>query len=269
MCKREVKKDDLNNLWGAHDILKFLWKSDNAPIYIMDNHFAAAWCWMQERNTKEKFNYMHIDQHADLGVRGNSKDIAFMRTNPKMLLEDYLESTCSNPCGSYKSFQCNNYITACHYLFPNWFNTNLYYYTAPCIKGSKLGSGYKNFLGQRREACFIIQDIKQLIEAKVFPSSELVIDENMRKKKWIVNIDFDFFWDKNENRILDDQFVYDLGLTIGNAMKNIQIFTIALSPKWCGGWRNEIECSRTLLSNPMLVESCLEYLKEKKLFTEN
>ena len=116
---------------------------------------------------------------------------------------------------------------------------------------------------------FIIQDIKQFIEEQVFPSSELVIDESMQKKKWIVNLDLDFFWNKNGNRIFDDQFVYNLGITIGNALKNIQILTIALSPKWCGGWKKSIECSRTILTNPMLVESCLEYIEEKKLFSDD
>ena len=41
MWKREVKKEDLNNLRDARNLLKFLWKSNNAPIYIMDNHLAA------------------------------------------------------------------------------------------------------------------------------------------------------------------------------------------------------------------------------------
>ena len=48
-----MKKNGLNNLWRAYDVLKFLWKSDCAPIYIMDNHWTAAWCWMQECNTKK------------------------------------------------------------------------------------------------------------------------------------------------------------------------------------------------------------------------
>ncbi len=267
MWKREVKKDDLNNLRGAYDILKFLWKSDNAPIYIMDNHLAAAWCWIQECNTNEKYNFMHIDQHADLGVRGYAKEIAFIRTIPQISLEDYCEIKYSIYGSTPKSFQYDNYITACRYLFPNWFNTNLFYYTDRCIKGSTQGSGYENFSEQRKDENNIIQDIKQFIEGQVFPSSELDIDESMQKKKWIVNLDLDFFWDKKGNRIFDDQFVYDLGITISNAMKNIQILTIALSPKWCGGWKNAIECSRTLLFNPMMKKTCLEYLKEEKLFS--
>lgn len=266
MWIREIKKEYLNNLWGASDILKFLWKSDDAPIYIMDNHLAAAWCWMQECKIDEEYNFMHIDQHSDLGVRGFAKDIEFVRTNPRITLEEYCNITYFNGIGSHKSFQCGNYITACHFLFPSWFNTNLFYYTVPGIKGSTQGSGYDNFTEQKKDNSFIIQHIEQFIERQVFPSNKLVIDENMQKKKWIVNLDLDFFWDKNKNRALDDQFINDLGIAIGKAMKNIQILTIALSPKWCGSWRNAIECSRTLLSNPMMKESCIEFLNEGKLF---
>lgn len=268
MWKRKVIKEDLKDLWGAYDRLKFLWMSDNAPIYIMDNHLAAAWCWMQECNIIEKYNFMHIDQHADLGVRGYAKDIEIIRNNPHLSLEDYCELTYSNPCGTYKSFQCDNYITACQYIFPNWFNTNLIYYTAPCIKGSPQGSGYENFSEQRMDKDFLIQDIKQFIDGQIFPPNEPAIGEDIQKKKWIVNLDFDFFWDKNDNRIFEDKYVTDLGKTLGDAMKNIQVLTIAISPKWCGGWRNAIECSRTLLSNPILIELCSEYLKDKDLFPD-
>lgn len=265
MWKREIKKADWNNLKGAHTELKFLWKSDKAPIYIMDNHLAAAWCWMQECNIDEKYNFMHIDQHSDLGVHGFAKDIVFIRTNPKISLEDYCEITYSISGHSHKSIQCDNYISVCHHLFPNWFNTNLFYYTDRGLTGSIQGSGYENFSEQRMDKGAITQHIKQFIEEQVFPSNKLVIDEKMQKKKWIVNLDLDFFWDENENRIFNDQFINDLGISIGNAMNNIQVLTIALSPLWCGGKNNALECSKLFLSNSILVEFCKEFLEEKEL----
>ena len=267
MWKRKVKKEDLNNMRDARNLLKFLWKSNNAPIYIMDNHLAAAWCWMQECNAEEKYNFIHIDQHSDLGVHGIANKIAHLKSNSQISLDDYCKITYSNCDGKpYKSFQCDNYITACRFLFPNWFNTNLFYYTEPYIKGSTLGSGYENLSPQRMDIGHLLQDITLYIEEQVFPYNQLLIEENMQKKKWIVNIDIDFFWDANKKRVYNDLFVSDLGTTIGNAMNNIQVLTIALSPKWCGGWENSLEVSKVFLSCHMLRELCNEYLEEKKLY---
>ncbi len=269
MWKRKVKKEDLNNMRDARNLLKFLWKSNNAPIYIMDNHLAAAWCWMQECNAEEKYNFIHIDQHSDLGVHGIANKIAHLKSNSQISLDDYCKITYSNCDGKpYKSFQCDNYITACRFLFPNWFNTNLFYYTKPYIKGTTLGSGYENFSPRRMDISHLLQDITQFVEKQDYYSNKLSIDENLQKKKWIVNLDLDFFWDNYNNRIFDDKFITDLGIVIGNAMKNIQVLTIALSPLWCGGWEKSTKCSRVFLSCPNLKESCIEFLENRKLFSQ-
>src|SRR5436853_7864299 len=34
--------------------------------YVMDNHLAAGWCWLQTINLKNKYNLFHIDRHYDL-----------------------------------------------------------------------------------------------------------------------------------------------------------------------------------------------------------
>ena len=266
MWKREVKDDYLDNLGKCFTCLNFLWKSDNAPIYIMDNHLAAAWCWMQECNTEEKYNFMHIDQHDDLGACGFTKDIESLRTTPHISINEYDKITYTTLGGEFKFFKCDNYIRACHFLFPQWFNTNLFYYAQSSSVCSLKEWGYSDFIKQRMEVGFVGHDITQFIKDNIFPQNEIVIENNMRTKKWIVNIDLDFFWDANKKRVYDDQFVSDLGITIGNAMNNIQVLTIALSPKWCGGWKNALEVSKVFLSCHMLRELCNEYFEEKELF---
>ena len=121
MWKREVAEGYLDNLGKYITGLNFLWKSDNAPIYIMDNHLAAAWCWMQECNNDEKYNFIHIDQHADLGASGNTNEIEFLRTNPHISINDYDNIYYTTFLGKFKYFICGNYIRACHFLFPQWF----------------------------------------------------------------------------------------------------------------------------------------------------
>ena len=86
----------------------FLWKSDVHPIYISDNHLAAAWCWLQECEPNESYNFMHIDRHSDLkgwvGMAAyeflletfvSSKGIPYfcMHIVHSLLREPYYEST--------------------------------------------------------------------------------------------------------------------------------------------------------------------------------
>ena len=38
----------------------------NGNVYVMDNHRDAAWCWLQQCNLRDRYNFMHVDQHYDL-----------------------------------------------------------------------------------------------------------------------------------------------------------------------------------------------------------
>lgn len=48
---------------GTHS-LNFLGQDRN--IYVMDNHLAAGWCWLNSLNPNEQYNFFHVDQHQDL-----------------------------------------------------------------------------------------------------------------------------------------------------------------------------------------------------------
>lgn len=39
---------------------------NNGKFYIMDNHLAAAWCWLQKIDTSKRYGLFHIDRHYDL-----------------------------------------------------------------------------------------------------------------------------------------------------------------------------------------------------------
>lgn len=41
----------------------FLWKRQN--VYVMDNHRAALWCWLQHIDPKQPYSLFHMDQHYD------------------------------------------------------------------------------------------------------------------------------------------------------------------------------------------------------------
>lgn len=263
MWIREIESNYIDK-GDAYTDLNLLWKSDFAPIYIMDNHLAATWCWMQECNPNEKYNFMHIDKHSDLKGCGYTENIEFLRVTPKISFIDYEKITYFNH-EEYQFFQWDNYIRACHFLFPNWFNTNFFYTQEDNLSFAN-DWGYVAFPSQTLEALCVRQGITQYIKEQKTLTNDVVIDKNMWKKKWIVNIDLDFFWDFDGIKVFDDQFIMDLGKRISKAMSNIQVLTIALSPSCCRSWDNAIDCSKVFLHNSIFMKSCEEYLENKILF---
>ena len=60
-------------------------------------------------------------------------------------------------------------------------------------------------------------------------------------KKWIINIDIDFFFqDKNGEyfQFLTNDYVVEIAKEIKKAWDNIEVITVALSPELCGGWQH-------------------------------
>lgn len=212
----------------------FLWKDDKLPIYISDNHLTAAWCWLQECEPNERYNFIHIDQHADLSDKGEPEIIEKIRLNPKISLEDFLNFKYNNGC-VHQFFQWDNFIRAIHYLFPNWFQTNLFYVHEDLdeqMDGQRTDWGYGPFPFHKRDVAKVREEFTQLIESKISVHGCAV---DTRKYSWIVSLDLDFFWDENLDKIYDDGFIRDFARRMNSAMQNIKVLTIALSPDCVGG----------------------------------
>lgn len=89
----------------------------------MDNHLAAAWCWMQECNTDTRYNFLHIDRHNDLGTNTPFDVYKHIQHNQHLSIDEYTELFWTNEGNSIqvKAFKWDNYISQCMYLFPQWF----------------------------------------------------------------------------------------------------------------------------------------------------
>lgn len=37
---------------------------NNGKFYIMDNHLAAAWCWLQKIDTSKRYGLFHCGRHS-------------------------------------------------------------------------------------------------------------------------------------------------------------------------------------------------------------
>lgn len=228
MWIKEIPNNYIEEKSFAVDAI-FLWKSDNHPIYVMDNHLCATWCWLQECDFHSSYNFMHIDQHSDLASPGDPSIISFLRENPHVSFKEYKALTIEKM--NYPFFKWDNYIRACQYLFPNWFSVNMF-----CTQ--EINDFRESILGYKRFPIYSINYIdvcKELTQYINEPSENLSpLDENW-KNKWILNIDLDFFWTDYKIKLLDDEFIRDLARRINNAIDNIEVITIALSPDCVGG----------------------------------
>lgn len=224
----------------------FLWKCDERPIYISDNHLTAAWCWLQECEPSEQYNFIHIDQHADLRGCGHPHLIDSIKNNPQISFKDFLNFEYNNGWIN-QFFQWDNFIRAIHHLFPNWFNSNFFYVHEDLdeqMDAQGNNWGYVSFPFHKRDVTKVREEITQFIENNNSFQDNTV---NISKYPWIVSLDLDFFWDKDLDKIYDDEFIRDFSRRINSAMPNIKVLTIALSPDCVSGndmnekWSNVIE----------------------------
>lgn len=158
-------------------------------------------------------------------------------------MNDYIKITDKNDV-ICPFFQWDNYIRACHSLFPKWFNSRLFYTYDDDNNRSANGWGYDAFKTQSREGLSLRQDFINFIKNPGTALCENAVSEELQYNKWIVNIDLDFFWDFDGIKIYDNQYIDDFARIINASMNNIQVLTIALSPECIGGnnieekWRN-------------------------------
>ena len=120
--------------------------------------------------------------------------------------------------------------------------------------------GYAAFPIQTMEALYVRNGITQFIKDKD-SFVNVTFEENMRMKKWIVNIDLDFFWDFDGVKVFDDQFIKDFAKRLNSTMNNIQVLTIALSPDCVGGicWKDKW---KNVLSVLNILKTEIQYLRD-------
>ena len=102
---KEMPEDYHNQLsFFEEDVM--LWQSNK--VYVMDNHRNAAWCWLQQCEDGDSYNFMHIDRHYDMGDYYYDEDLEPVRNNPRM---DYLEyANLRRKDGEYKTLRWDNDI---------------------------------------------------------------------------------------------------------------------------------------------------------------
>lgn len=195
--------------------------------YIMDNHLAAAWCWVQRIDVEKQYNLLHIDRHYDLlesqidwWIEALSEQNIDLKTISikKLLSIQYQHKAV--PSG-IQLFAWDNYLPIFHRLFPKLLDDVIF-------ATHKDGGKMEGFEMSEVESHKLVQNLSYWVRRD-------------NSKKWIVNLDIDYFFTGSEEeyfQLYTDDFVLKIAEEIKQAWENIEVFTIALSPEMCGGWEN-------------------------------
>lgn len=218
-----IKEPSDNFIESVSQSVNFLFQKNN--IFIMDNHLAAGWCWMNYLDTSISYNLFHIDYHDDL-----LDDRAMLKTQiidkkidvTKLNFNEYC-SLLNNTFDDFKLFRWDNYIINTHILLPDFFSKKYFATHVECR--------------ENREFVEIDVSFDELIDNLPYWVNKH--DEN----KWIINIDVDYFFgevDFNTIQVFSDEYIIEFAKAIRKCGSNTAIITLCLSPDCCGGWTNSI-----------------------------
>ena len=213
---------------------------NDGKIFIMDNHMAAGWCWAQKIDFEKSYSLFHVDKHYDLlegGLERNVNAISNQNFNlKKSTIEEYCSLTYPKGFQNEKNqvFRFDNYMTIIKKLYPKIFDKIIF-------ATHKDGTIPKDWWNTFYEA-----EIVDLTTGNI----EYWINE--QEKKWIFNIDIDYFFTKNSNdeyfQFLTDEYILDFIRQIKKIWSKIEVLTIALSPSFCGGIKNSERISDIILN---------------------
>jgi hypothetical protein len=194
----------------------FLWKSGN--VYVMDNHRAALWCWLQHIPAETHHSLFHIDRHYDT-VKCD-RWLPQLPLDWNMSIDQYLNFP----------FEDDDEHDDPLFRFDNYLS----------IYFAKFGHPLKNVqFATHGDGDFPNRHIDNQIAPWELPFSVL----DSQKSPWIMNIDLDYFFcdDANDGhqRFISDDYVESIFDRVRQKIDDgsIAVTTIALSPEYCGGWK--------------------------------
>lgn len=208
-----------------HETLNFVFKNEN--IYVMDNHLAASWCWLDIIDITQKYNLFHIDRHYDLLDFPNTIKTQILDAGIEvnsLTLDQYVDLRQPMRNGeSAALFRWDNYIGNLNLIYPQLFD--LKYFAT-----HNEGTVPEGFIDYECEIYDLLTNVDYWMKK----------NEN----KWILNLDIDYFFatsDDGKYQMLTDEYIVKLCESINVAKDKIAVITICLSPECCGGWDVSIE----------------------------
>jgi len=215
--------------------LNILYQS--GKTFIMDNHLAASWCWLQKIDIEKQYNLLHIDRHYDLlesqidlwidAIQKQNIDLKTISITDLLAIKYQVKEM--SIYETFPIFRWDNYITIFNRLYPNIIALNIF-------TTHKDGDAPENI------------KINDLDIYELQENLSYWINTN-NEHKWIVNLDIDYFftdYDEKRFQFLTDEYILKIAEEIKKSWNNIEVLTIALSPEFCGGWDNAIRVTKLI-----------------------
>lgn len=221
-----------------------LWQNDN--VFVMDNHKSASWCWLQQCDDEERYNFMHIDRHYDMGDYYCDEDLIPVKEDPRMAYDKLMSLNRSDK--EFLLLRWDNYIRYVYELRPQWFTSNIFI----TQKDGDICNGWnrkKKMIISEREELYLIAWLNQYLVEDTKYMCDVV--DGSSELKWNVNLDLDFFFyhhgDDFNGQVFSDTYVRAVAKLLQKGMDRIHTLTIAISPdclsgngmkeKWDNGFR--------------------------------
>lgn len=207
---------------SAYSSLNFLWRYNN--IYVMDNHRAAFWCWLQHIDPKKPHSLFHIDQHYDTITSRMETWLQRIPSSWDISINEYL-SLCAEhrDIGRSPLFSWDNYLSL-----------------------------YLEIFGQSLVSCnFATHQVGERPKLPIWEHDIWDVPENLdywlrsESAPWIMNIDLDYFFcddadERPPQRFLSARFIERCFDVTAQKLADgtIGVVTVALTATedLTGGW---------------------------------
>jgi hypothetical protein len=221
---------DVTNAKSGDSVLNFLWQADGKPVYVMDNHLAALWCWLRELDPEDEYSLIHIDQHWDSRPCNDVASIqaAEARAGARRLaIGEFLDLSCVLSGELYKVVQWDNYIRPLPSL-------RAHARQAHCHAYDPRGAAPQLQFAEPTKIYATPEEFFRLLPALVeyLPGRPLI------------NLDLDYFFlplGGSPTKAFRDDFIANVVTEIERNLETSAVWTIAWSPECCGslpsGWQ--------------------------------
>ncbi len=246
--------------------LNLLWQSDDRPLYLMDNHRAALWCWRRHLEAGEPYGLGHVDYHWDARAMDPADLQCLAHEWPHLddlqRYDELKSRTREDGVGGHEPLVCwDNYFDALLHLYPRVAQVHV----AVHQSRERMGGAMKA-LQERYDLAVRASTRRAAIRRLLLPlrrpkGPPFAVHSPVRFFEeldgalrgagvpFVLNLDLDYFFaigsDEHETvrRAFELPFITECFRTVARHWERLKVVTIALSPECCGGWEAaEVAC---------------------------